>query len=424
MPDPACHHSVLRALKFSQPRKSIPVVSLRTDSLDEWIQDQLNHRANADLIRRRRVFRGFPGGWCEVDGQGLRNFAGNDYLGLAHHPAVIKAACEAVQLYGAGGRGSPLVCGRTPLHAELEQSLAKLEGEEAAILFPSGLAANMGTLGALIQPEDLVFCDRWNHASLIDGCRLSGAQFRVYRHDDLPRLEQALQRSSQERRRWIVTDTVFSMDGDLAPLPELCDLAEKYEAHVIVDEAHATGVFGLQGRGVCEVMGVQERVAVRIGTLSKALGSQGGFVAGSKGLIDFLWHAARTQVYSTALSPAACGAALASIRSIRQEPDRRAELWNRCTLFRQELGRQGLQAMPHSTGPITPILLEDPARTVAIARQLEQQGFLVGAIRPPTVPQGTSRLRVSITVDHDRETLCHLAKAIAIAVLNDEGRGD
>lgn len=268
-----------------------------------WIAAELAALSDAGLQRRRRELRLLSDGWCEIDGRRVCNFAGNDYLGLAHDPRVISAAEAALQEYGVGTGASALVCGRTKWHAKLERTLAEFEGQPAAVLFPTGMAANIGTVAALVGDQDVVFCDRFNHASLVDGCRLSGAKLRVYRHDDLDGLSRHLAQAAGHRRRWIVTDSVFSMDGDLAPLPAVCDLAERFDAALIVDEAHATGVFGEQGRGVCEVMNVEHRVAVRVGTLSKALGTLGGFVAGSEALIAYLWNSARTQMFSTALPP-------------------------------------------------------------------------------------------------------------------------
>ena len=260
-------------------------------------------------------------GRCSVDGHEAWDFASNDYLGLANDPRVVVAARDALQSHGVGGRASPLVSGRSDLHLKLEQTLADFEGTSAAVLFPTGMAANMGTVAALAGSGDILFCDRLNHASLVDGCRASGATIRVYRHHDLDELA-GMMSTTSGLRKFIVTDTVFSMDGDLAPLSELCELAERHNAAMIVDEAHGTGVFGDRGRGVVELLGVEERIAVRIGTLSKAVGAIGGFVTGSRALIDFLWNKARTQVYSTSLPPAVCAAAAEAIRIIKNEPER------------------------------------------------------------------------------------------------------
>lgn len=384
-----------------------------------WLQDELLALEQRGLRRNRRTIRPLPEGWCEVDGDRVRNFAGNDYLDLAGHPDVLALAESALRDAGAGSRGSALVCGRGPWHERLEQRIASFEGTESAVLFPTGLAANVGTIQALSGPEDVLFCDRWNHASLIDGCRLSGASLRVYRHDDLAGLERALEKSSTARRRFVITDAVFSMEGDLAPLSELCRLTEQYQALLLVDEAHATGVFGARGRGVCEALGVEDRVDVRTGTLSKGLGSLGGFVSGSRVLVELLWNTARTQMFSTALPPAACGAAIAAFDLLQREPERLQRLAELCRLFRSALAERGVAAWPGSQGPIVPVVIGDPVRAVEIAGRLQRRGFLVGAIRPPTVPQGTARLRISISLAHEPVTLGRLATAVAEEIRNE-----
>lgn len=381
-----------------------------------WMSEELAALESAGLRRARRVVRPLPGGACEIDGRRQWNFASNDYLGLAGDPRVVAAAQAALSESGVGSRASALVVGRTEWHARLEQALATFEGQEAAILFPTGYAANVGTIAALVDENDVVFCDRLNHASLIDGCRLSGAKLRVFRHSELETLERELHKAVEHRRRLIVTDAVFSMDGDVAPLRELCDLAERFEADVLVDEAHGTGVFGEHGRGVCEQLGVEDRVAARVGTLSKAIGTLGGFVAGSQSLVDWLWNKARPQVFSTALPPAICAAATAAIEIIQSEPERRQTLWHNCEFVRLELASRGIEVVANSTGPIIPIVLGDPEAVVAAQRTLEEHGCLVAAIRPPTVPQGTSRLRISLSAAHDESALKTLVAALQEAV--------
>lgn len=381
-----------------------------------WMSEELAALESAGLRRARRVVRPLPGGACEIDGRRLWNFASNDYLGLAGDPRVVAAAQAALAESGVGSRASALVVGRTEWHARLEQALARFEGQEAAILFPTGYAANVGTIAALVDENDVVFCDRLNHASLIDGCRLSGAKLRVFRHSELETLERELHKAYDSRRRLIVTDAVFSMDGDVAPLRELCDLAERFEADVLVDEAHGTGVFGEHGRGVCEQLGVEDRVAVRVGTLSKAIGTLGGFVAGSQSLVDWLWNKARPQVFSTALPPAICAAATAAIEIIQSEPERRTRLRHNREFVRLELAGRGIEVVADSAGPIIPIVLGDPEAVVAAQRKLEEHGCLVAAIRPPTVPQGTSRLRISLSAAHDESALKTLVAALQEAV--------
>ncbi|MFO0918148.1 MAG: 8-amino-7-oxononanoate synthase [Planctomycetaceae bacterium] len=378
-----------------------------------WLADDLQQRANDGLLRRRRETRWLPDGWCEIDGRRVSNFIANDYLNLAGDPRVVHAAETALRQSGLGARASALLGGRSDWHVRLERRLADFEGQDAAILFPTGLAANLGTVSALVSEHDAVFSDRLNHASLIDGCRLSKARVQIYRHDELDTLDRILGEAHDRPRRWIVTDGAFSMDGDLAPLPDLCDLAERHRAELIVDEAHATGVFGNTGRGTAEHFGVEDRIAVRIGTLSKALGALGGFVTGSQTLIDYLWNAARTQVFSTALPPAVCAAAEAAVTIVQQEPGRIARLHELSNFLRTKLATAGVEVLAGSTGPIIPIVLNDPQRAVAVANRLEDRGFLVGAIRPPTVPRGTSRLRISVSTAHAESRLDELATALA-----------
>jgi 8-amino-7-oxononanoate synthase len=385
-----------------------------SDSLG-WIPGLLAELGQAHLLRSRRQVVSLPDGWCEIDGRRLRNFAGNDYLGLAQHPRLREASRRALADAGCGSGASPLVSGRSRWMVELEETLAWFEHSAAALVFPTGYAANLGVIPAVVAAgEDVViFCDRLNHASLVDGCRLSGARLRVFRHTELERLDQDLRRCAGARRQVIVSDGVFSMDGDLAPLPELVRLARLHGALVIVDEAHGTGVWGPTGRGVCEHFGLAGEVPVRIGTLSKAVGALGGFVVGEPPLIDWLWNSARTQIYSTALPPPVCAAATEGLRVIDDSPDLRTRLQDRCRRFRQLLADHELQALPGADGPIVPLLLDDPHTAVTMGEQLARRGYLVGTIRPPTVPRGTSRLRISLSAVHDDEALTGLAQALA-----------
>ncbi len=361
-----------------------------------WLDDALEQLQADGLKRERQV------------AESLTSFASNDYLGLSHDPRVIDAANAALKRFGVGAGASALVTGYTDCHHKLEAALAEFEGEESAVLFPSGYAANVGTLTALMSSEDVVFCDRLNHASLVDGCRLSKAHFQVFRHDQLERLEHRLKQTSRYRRRFIVTDSIFSMDGHAADLPTLCDIAEQHDAAVIVDEAHATGLLGNHGRGVAEWQGVSDRVAVRVGTLSKAIGTLGGFVAGPQSLTDWLWNSARSQMFSTALPPAICAAATETIRIIQAEPERRRNVMTLADSLRSKLGQSGFVIPNGGASAIIPIILGDPETTMVWAAELESRGFLVGAIRPPTVPTGTSRLRIAIRADHTAEDVDRL----------------
>ncbi len=377
-----------------------------------WINSALN-----DLdacAQRRQLFShtGAQGARLTIAGREFVNFGSNDYLALATDPRLVDAAATAAHEYGWGSGASPVVTGRSELHERLEQRLAEFEGTEAALVFNTGFAANVGTIAALVGESDAIFSDALNHASLIDGCRLSRAAVHVYRHADCGHLEEHLDNAKEFRRRLIVTDSLFSMDGDLAPLPALCELAERHDCMLLIDEAHATGVFGEHGRGVAEHLGVESRVHVRVGTLSKALGASGGFVAGSQRLIDWLANRARTYVYSTAPPPAYCAAALAALEIVEREPERRQRLMSIAAEFRARLASAGLHLGP-SASQIIPIILGDERRALSAAAMLRERGIWVPAIRPPTVPAGKSCLRISLTVGHTPEMLDMLHSALS-----------
>ena len=378
-----------------------------------WIDAALAALDARDLRRRLTVRTGPQGpAIIDVGGRSLVNLGSNDYLGLAAAAALGDAVQRAVASGGWGAGASPLVTGRGVLHAELERQLAEFEGTEAALLFPSGFAANLGTLAALVGPGDVVFSDAKNHASIIDGCRLSGAQIQVYPHANADALCQLLRQTSESRRRLIVTDSLFSMDGDLAPLNRLAALAEQAGAMLMVDEAHATGVFGAHGRGVAEHLGVEGTIDIRVGTLSKALGSIGGFVAGSQRLIDWLTNRARPYIYSTAPPEAIAAAALEALRLVRAEPERRTTLLARAARLRQRLQEMGWSTGT-SSSQIIPILIGDPQRTMQLSASLRERGFLLPGIRPPTVPEGESLLRISLSYAHTDEMLERLARELA-----------
>jgi 8-amino-7-oxononanoate synthase len=368
--------------------------------------------AEQGLLRRRRTVSRYAGGWCEVDGRRLVDFASNDYLGLSHDPRVIEAARGAAANCGTGSGASALVVGRSIWHERLEARLARFEGQEAAILFPTGYAANVGTITALVDGDDAIFSDRLNHASLIDGCRLSGAVVHIYNHYALVSLEARLAAARNARRRLIVTDGVFSMDGVLAPLRELCTLARRYDAQLLVDEAHATGVFGRLGRGTAELLDVEDLVAVRIGTLSKAIGSVGGFVCGSRVLIDWLWNHARPQIFSTAAPPPACAAACTALDIINSDPGLRANLMILSEQVRHGVQELGLETIPGGCGPIIPVILNDAPLAVRVAESLEQLGYLVGVMRPPSVPEESSRLRITVSAAHEPQMIDGLLSAL------------
>jgi 8-amino-7-oxononanoate synthase len=374
-----------------------------------WLTDALDGLSREGLRRERRVGSGLP--------DGAIDFGSNDYLGLAGDPRLAEAAAEAARAGGWGAGASPVVSGRSSLHAELERRLAAFEGAEAAIVFPSGFAANAGVVPALVDEGDIVYADAKNHASLIDGCRLSRAERRVYPHNDAAALEAMLKADAGRfRRRLIVTDGLFSMDGDFAPLAELGELAERHDAMLLVDEAHATGVWGPRGRGSVELAAVESprlpgQVAVRIGTLSKALGSAGGFVTGSGELIDWLHNRARPYVFSTASPPALAAASIAAFEIVQAEPERREALHRNAQTLRDLLHAAGWSTGA-SESQIVPIVVGAPETALALAARLAERGFYVPAIRPPSVPMGESLLRVSVSARHTAEDLRRLVEAL------------
>ena len=376
-----------------------------------WLDDALAELERTGLRRRLAVRQQEQNPVSMIDDLQLINFGANDYLQLAADSRLLTAVKRSLQTDGWGSGASPLVCGRTQLHADLEARLAHFEESPAALLFPSGYAANVGALTALAGEADLILSDSKNHASIIDGCRLSRATTNVYRHLDVDDAEQQLRRAAGYRRKWIVTDGLFSMDGDLAPLGSLADLAVRYDAGLIVDEAHATGVFGKHGRGVAEHFGVEDLVAVRIGTLSKALGSIGGFVTGSQSLIDWLANKSRGYVFSTAAPAATCAAALAALDVVGTEPERRQRLLERAAWLRNQLVGQGWK-VGRSESQIIPIQVGDPEAAVGLSAQLRERGFFVPAIRPPSVPPGESLLRLSLSYGHTEEMLNSFVAAL------------
>ena len=390
------------------------VDTAQRSSLDRMLQAGLDARERRAIRRRLRPLDGGIGPRVVIDGRSVIQLCSNDYLGLAAHPAVTRAAAEAALQYGAGAGSARLIVGTSAPHAALEREIAELKRTEAAVVLSSGYHANTGVLPILAGAEDVIFSDELNHASLIDGCRLSRAAVRVYRHTDTEHLDRLLRDADGFRHRLIVTETVFGMDGDLAPLADLVALARRHDAWIVVDEAHATGVFGRHGGGLVSQLGLTEAVDVQIGTLSKALGSLGGYVAGSAALIDWVVNAARTFIYTTALPPAAVGAARAAIAVLTAEPERRDRLWAHATWLREHLTRIGFRLGP-SRSPILPVLVGDAEAAVRLGDALLAHGVLAPAIRPPTVPDGTARLRVTPMATHTADDLAGAVDAFAAA---------
>jgi 8-amino-7-oxononanoate synthase len=378
----------------------------------DWIDDELARLKREDLLRTLTTREAPQGPEISLGGKELINFGANDYLGLANDERLQAAASAALEREGWGAGASPLITGRSALHAALERRLAEFEGAEAALVFPSGFAANVGTIAALVDRGDCVFADQKNHASLIDGCRLSRALVHVYRHGDTEDLTDLLRSHKGARRRLIVTDSLFSMDGNLAPLREIAELANRYDCMLLVDEAHATGVFGKRGRGVCEHLGIEEHVHIRVGTLSKALGCAGGFIAGSRRLIAWLVNRARPYIFSTAHPAANAAAALAALDIVEGEPHRRTSLLEHAASLRATLREQGWN-IGRSDSQIIPIIIGDATRTMHVAMRLREQGLFVPGIRPPSVPSGESLLRISLSYRHTPAMIDRLSSALA-----------
>ncbi len=339
----------------------------------------------------------------------------NDYLGLSNHPEVVRAAMTATEQYGVGSGASRLVSGTLPPHTHLETTLARFKGTESALLFGAGYMANLGIIPTLIGSGGLILADRLCHASVIDACRLSQADFRVFRHGDCNHVESLLRRRTTVRPTLIITEGVFSMDGDLAPLPDLVLLAERYGATVYVDDAHGTGIMGATGRGTVEHFGLERRIPFHMGTLSKALGSHGAFLVGPNDLIQYMINVTRPFMFATALPPAVAAASSAALMVIDQEPERRARLWANRQRFFDGLKNLGCRLTP-TDSPILPILICDSAVASRFAERLLALGVYAAAIRPPTVPEGTSRIRFTVTSEHTTEQIDEALDALRIAL--------
>jgi len=375
-----------------------------------WLEDKL-HSLTVEGLRRSltAIDDRRPGEIC-INGKWFSDFSGNDYLGLAQHPDCIRAAAQALQRYGCGSAGSRIVTGGVPPHADLEERLRHFTGAQACLLFPSGYQANVGSIAALCQPQDTIFSDAHNHASIVDGCRLSGAHRRIYPHGRWDILEEWLS-EPQDSRRWILTDTVFSMDGSLAPIDHLARLSEEYGAPLLVDEAHAMGVLGPGGRGYCAQLKV--RPQVQMGTFSKGLGSHGAFTATSDRVAQWLMNRARAFIYTTALPPAVLGSSIQAL-SLSTGPvgdNLRTKVLHLAKGLRSQLREAGLEPSGDGT-PIVSLPFADPKQATVIQKLLGEAGSLAWAFRPPTVPPGTSRLRISLSAAHRRDQVDDLSEKL------------
>ncbi len=381
------------------------------DQLISAIQEDLQAIQQQDLLRTLTTIEEIRGPTVRINGTWLVSWCTNDYLGLASHPRVIAAALEAAKRFGVGSRASRLLAGSTRLHADLEDRLASFFHAESAVVYPSGYLANLGTLSALLGPQDVVLVDRLAHASLIDACRAARATFRVFRHHDVAHVAATLERHANARRRLVVTEGVFSMDGDMAPLNQLLEVAQHHDALLYVDDAHGAFAIGSTGRGSPEVFGVPHEAMIYMGTLGKALGCQGGFVVGPTPLVQLLQNRARTFVYATALATPIVGAAVEALRLIEDDSTFRQRLADHVQRFHQSLSDVGgVHVRPPSH--IIPFVIGSARRAREVSAQLWQRGMFAPAIRPPTVPEGTARLRISLSALHTPQQLEALSQLL------------
>jgi 8-amino-7-oxononanoate synthase len=377
----------------------------------EFCKKVLSELKEQALYREPVSYQPLDAVHMQLEGKRYLALSANNYLGLTHSPAVQQAAINAVLLYGTGSGGARLTTGSHPLYESLEQDIAAFKGTEAAVVFNTGYMANVGVISSLAGKGDVIFSDEFNHASIIDGCRLSRAHTVVYRHADMADLAAKLKNTPCSGRRLIVTDGVFSMDGDIAPLDEIAQLGQVYQAMIMVDDAHAVGVLGHGGCGTADHFGLKEKIHIQMGTLSKSLAAEGGYVAGSQELIAYLINKARSFIFSTALSPAVVAAAQAALSQLKTSPQLVAALLGNAQYVRQALASAGVP-VEGSVTPILPIMVGEAALAVRMAALLKEQGLLVTAIRPPTVAPGTSRLRLTISAAHDRKELAQAVESI------------
>jgi 8-amino-7-oxononanoate synthase len=377
------------------------------------VAERLEELRDRGLYRRLRLVNGPQGPRVLVDGREVLLLCSNNYLGLSDHPAVCRAAAEAAMRWGAGAGASRLVSGNMTLHRRLEEHLAEFKDAEAALLFGSGYLANTGVVAALTRPGEVLFSDELNHASIVDGCRLSRAETFVYRHADVEHLEWGL-RGAAGRGSLIVTDGVFSMDGDLAPLAELVELAQRFDCRLCVDEAHGTGALGPGGRGAVADAGLAEEVDVIVGTLGKALGGYGAYVCSSREIVELLVNTARPLIFSTALPPTVAAAALAALEVLRARPDRVERLQRNAAILRDALAAEGLAVEPGRT-QIVPLAVGEARLASALCEAALERGVFAQAIRPPSVPEGSSRLRLCVMASHRASELRHAARSLAAA---------
>ncbi len=378
----------------------------------EDISQEIEAIKQSNLYRHWQEIKPLGPTHAVIRGREVILFCSNNYLGLTHHPEVIKAAKMALEEYGAGSGAARLISGHNPLYTQLETTLARFKQVEASLVFPTGYAANLGVISALVGRKDAVFCNKLAHASIIDGCLLSGARLFRFRHNDLEHLKKLLEKETQYRRRLIVTEGVFSMDGDMAPLVEIYTLAQAFDAILLVDDAHGTGVMGEKGRGTVAYSGINGGYLIQIGTLSKAIGALGGFVAGNKVFIEYLINKARPFIFTTALPPSVVAAAKKAVEIMETEPSYWQRLQENISVLRDGLTALGFKLPPFPT-PIIPVIVGASEAALNLSRKLLQAGIFIPAIRPPTVPKGSARLRITVSAAHTREDIERLLDTIA-----------
>jgi glycine C-acetyltransferase len=376
---------------------------MRVDPL-AFLTTELDTLREQGLHRSLRILEGRQQATSQFDGRSVVNLSSNNYLGLTTHPRLIEAAIQAIRDFGVGSGSVRTIAGTMEIHMELERRLAAFKNTEAVVVFQSGFAANAGTVSAILTKEDVVISDALNHASIIDGCRLSRAAIKVFPHKDVAAARTILQELPASQRKLLITDGVFSMEGDLGPLPALCDLAEEFGCIMMVDDAHASGVFGRNGRGTIDHFNMHGRVDIQVGTLSKAIGALGGYVAGSKDFIDFLYHRARPFLFSTSHPPSVAASCLAAIDVLEQEPEIMERLWDNTRFF-----KAGLESLGFDTGisesPITPVIAGDGARAMTLSDRLFQEGVFAQGIAFPTVARDKARVRTIVTATHTKDEL-------------------
>lgn len=370
----------------------------------DFFQEEIKKLKKKGLYRALKVIESAQESKVKIGGRDFLLFSSNNYLGLANHPKLKEAAKEAIDRYGVGAGASRLISGSMFLHQELEREVARFKKTEEAIVFTSGYMANVGTIPALTDKDDVIIIDKLCHASIIDGCRLSKAKLQVYPHNDINILEKILKKNSSKSKKLIITEGIFSMEGSISPLSEILALAKKYEALILLDDAHATGVLGEEGRGTCEYFNTYHDSIIQMGTFSKALGSLGGFVAGNKDLMDYLRNKARSFVYSTALPPAVIATSIAAIKIIRNNPEIRKKLWLNVNYLKEKLNKLGYNIL-NTPSQIIPIIIGDNERVLRISKILYEKGIFICAIRTPTVPKKTERLRLTTMSSHQKKDL-------------------